>query len=97
MSTTTTFDLARFTRAAEERDAAAQLSMYSDDATVTIADKNTPPGAPRVLHGRAEINGWLQDTYGREMTHQVRHRVQDEHGAAYTPALPTGPTCCASP
>lgn len=32
MGTNTTFDLDRFTRAAEERDAATQLSMYGPDA-----------------------------------------------------------------
>ena len=43
MSTTTTFDLDRFARAAEERDAATQLSMYGPQATVTIADKISQP------------------------------------------------------
>ena len=32
MGTNTTFDLDRFTRAAEQRDAATQLSMYGPDA-----------------------------------------------------------------
>jgi hypothetical protein len=39
MGTITTFDLDRFTRAAEERDAATQLSMYGPDAVVTINNK----------------------------------------------------------
>ena len=86
MSTTTAFDLDRFTRAAEERDAATQLSMYAPDAIVTIADKVTQPASPRVLRTHDEIAAWLDDTYGREMTHTVRHRVKDEKGAAYTQA-----------
>ncbi len=86
MSTITTFDLDRFARAAEERDAATQLSMYGPNATVTIADKITQPGAPRVLRTREEIKSWLEDTYGRDMTHTVRHRVKDDTGAAYTQA-----------
>ncbi|MGO9954538.1 MAG: nuclear transport factor 2 family protein [Solirubrobacteraceae bacterium] len=87
MSTTTaTFDLDRFTRAAEERDASTQLSMYSPDATVTIADKITQPGSPRVLNTPAEITTWLQDVHARDMTHSVRHRVQDATGAAFTEA-----------
>jgi hypothetical protein len=86
MSTITTFDLDRFARAAEERDAATQLSMYAPHATVTIADKIAQPGDPRVLRTREEIKSWLEDTYGRDMTHTVRHRVQDETGAAYTQA-----------
>ena len=86
MGTITTFDLDRFTRAAEERDAATQLSMYGPDAVVTIVDKISQPGSPRVLHTREEIKDWLEDTYGREMTHTVKHRVLDGNGAAYTQA-----------
>ena len=84
MSTITTFDLARFARAAEERDAATQLSMYGPDATVTIVDKITQPGSPRVLGTREEIKGWLDDLCGRDVTHAVEHRVSDDAGAAYT-------------
>ncbi len=83
---TTAFDLERFTRAAEERDAATQLSMYAADATVTIADKVSQPGSPRVLHGRGQIAAWLEDLYGRDMTHSVQHTVLDDAGAAYTQA-----------
>jgi SnoaL-like domain len=86
MGTITSFDLDRFTRAAEERDAATQLSMYGPDAVVTINNKVSQPGAPRLLRGREEIRAWLEDTYGRDMTHTVKHRVLDETGAAYTQA-----------
>jgi SnoaL-like domain len=86
MGTITTFDLDRFTRAAEERDAATQLSMYAPDAVVTINNKISQPSAPRVLRGREEIKAWLEDVYGRDMTHSVKHRVLDETGAAFTQA-----------
>lgn len=84
MSTVTQFDLDRFTRAIEERDAATQLSMYGPDATVTIADKIAQPGSPRVLNTRQEIKGWLEDVYGRDMAHKVTHRVKDDSGGAFT-------------
>lgn len=86
MSTTTTFDLDRFARAAEERDASTQLSMYGPDATVTIADQVSQPGSPRVLRTREQIKSWLEDMYGRDMTHTVKHCVKDQTGAAYTQA-----------
>jgi hypothetical protein len=86
MGTITTFDLDRFTRAAEERDAATQLSMYGQDAVVTINNKISQPGSPRVLRTREEIKAWLEDIHAREMTHSVRHRVHDESGAAYVEA-----------
>ena len=86
MSTITSFDLDRFTQAAEERDAATQLSMYGPDAVITIVDKICQPASPRVLRGREEIKDWLEDMYGREMTHKVQHTVSDDTGAAYTQA-----------
>jgi hypothetical protein len=86
MSTITTFDLDRFARAAEERDAATQLSMYGPDATVEIADKISQPGSPRVLNTREQIKVWLEETYGRDMTHSVNHTVKDDTGAAYIQA-----------
>jgi hypothetical protein len=84
MSTITTFDLARFTRAAEERDAATQLSMYGPDATVTIVDRITQPGSPRVLRTHEEIKDWLEDTASRDMTHAIERTVSDDAGAAFT-------------
>jgi hypothetical protein len=86
MSTITTFDLDRFARAAEERDAATQLSMYGPSAVVSINNKISQPGSPRVLSTREEIKAWLDDMYARDMTHTVKHRVLDESGAAYTQA-----------
>jgi hypothetical protein len=86
VSTITTFDLDRFTRAAEERDAATQLSMYGPNAVVKINNKVSQPGSPRVLSTREEIKAWLEDVYSRDMTHTVKHRVLDDSGAAYTQA-----------
>ena len=86
MSTTTTFDLNTFTRAIEERDASTQLAMYADDAQVTLADRITQPGSPRVLHGTGEIQTWIEDVCARDMTHAVGHTVRDDHGLAFTEA-----------
>jgi hypothetical protein len=88
MTTTapSTFDLTRFARATEERDASTQLSMYAADATVTITDRITQPGSPRVLHGRDEIRSWIEDVTARDMTHAVQQTVGDGQGAAFTVA-----------
>ncbi len=84
MSTITTFDLERFTRALEAHDASTQLSMYGPNAVVTIVDKITQPGSPRVLRTREEIKGWLQEVAAVDATHKVQHRVLDDTGAAFT-------------
>lgn len=84
MNTTTAFDLETFTRAIEERDASTQLAMYARDAQVTLADKVAQPGSPRALHGRGEIQSWLEDVCARDMTHDVGHTVRDDRGVAFT-------------
>ena len=88
MSTSTTrkFDFAELRRAIEERDAAAQLALYADDAEVTLVDRLNTPAAPRVLRGRDQIRGWVQDICARDMTHRVGMEVVDEDGAAFTEA-----------
>lgn len=86
MSTTTTFQLDTFARAIEERDARVQLAMYAEDAEVTLTDRISQPGAPRLLRGRSEIQSWLEDVAARDMVHEVGHTVCDESGAAFTEA-----------
>jgi hypothetical protein len=86
MSTTTAFDLDTFKRAIEERDATTQLAMYAENAEVTLADRITQPGSPRVLHGRDEIRAWIDDVCSRDMTHRVHQTVRDHGGAAFSEA-----------
>jgi hypothetical protein len=86
MSTIDVFDLDRFAQAAEQRDAHMQLSMYGPDAIVTIADRITQPGSPRVLRTCGEIKDWLEDMYSRDMTHLVQNKVKDDRGAAFIQA-----------
>jgi len=99
MTTDTTFNLNAFKQAIEERDASAQLAVYADDAEVTLVDRNSQPRAPRVLRGRAEIQPWIEDVCGRDMTHRLQHTVQDDHGVAYTESCRypdgTGVVCAA--
>ena len=84
MSTITTFDVDAFTQAVEQRDADTQLSMYAPDAVVTIADRISQPGSPRVLHNRGEIETWLRDLFDRDMTHRVTRSLQTADAAAFT-------------
>ena len=85
-STTASFELAKFTRALEERDSETQVSMYAPDAVVMIADRITQPGSPRVLKGVAAIRDWIEDVSHREMTHKVLHSVSDHHAGALAEA-----------
>ena len=85
-STTPTIDMAELKRALEERDAAAQLALYADDAEVTLVDRINTPGSPRILRGREELRGWIDDICGRDMTHRVEMQVVGDGGAAFTEA-----------
>jgi hypothetical protein len=38
------------------------------------------PGSPRVLRTHEQTKSWLEDMYGRDMTHTVKHCVLDDHG-----------------
>ena len=86
MASSTEFDLARFARATEERDASTQLSMYATDAVLTVVDRNNQPGSPMALRGRDEIKQFIEELTGRDMIHRVQHTVRDDNGAAYTVA-----------
>jgi ketosteroid isomerase-like protein len=85
-STTPTFDFAELKRALEERDATAQLALYTDDAEVTLVDRINTPGSPRLLRGREQIRAWIEDICERDMTHRVDMHVAGDRGAAYTQA-----------
>jgi ketosteroid isomerase-like protein len=86
MTTIQRFDLSTFKQAIEERDASTQLAMYAADAEVTVVDRQSQPSTPRVLRGRDEIRGWIEDVCGRDMTHRVTHTVQGDGGVAFTEA-----------
>lgn len=98
-TTTTTTAFAALRRAIEGRDAESQLALYTDDAEVRLVDRLNPPGSPRVLSGKGDIRGWVEDISGREMTHRIELEVLAEDRAAFTEACryPDGKnTLCAT-
>jgi hypothetical protein len=84
MATATTFDTGELKRAIEDRDAAAQTAMFSDDAEVVLVDKANPPSNPQRFSGRAAIGEFLADVFGRDMTHKVSGLVSDGDVVSYT-------------
>ena len=83
-SNRTTFDMEALKRALEERDAAAQLAFFDEDAEISVVDRDNQPSAPLVFRGRDAIRGYLEDVAGREMTHEVERTVVGEDTAAYS-------------
>jgi len=84
MTTQTTFDLAGFTRATEERDAQYVLGMYADDAELRIIDRNNPPRSPQIFHGKPEIQPYIEDVFSRDMTHKIVNPVLADDRVALT-------------
>jgi len=72
--------------ATESRDADALSALYADDARITIVDRSSPPSAPATVHGRREIDEYLREHCGREMTHRVGDEVRSGDRLAYTTA-----------
>lgn len=58
-------------RAIESHDGKMLSSLYSDDAVVTIIDRDNPPSHPREVAGREAIEAFWDDICGRDMTHRV--------------------------
>jgi SnoaL-like domain len=84
MSIIDTTPLDTLTRAIEGRDADAIAARYTEGATVTLLDRDNPPSSPRVMSGREEVRVYFRDVCGRNVEHEVRDAVVDEHGLAFT-------------
>jgi ketosteroid isomerase-like protein len=80
----TTFDPQALKRAIEERNAAAQNELFTDDAVVEVIDQSNPPSKPLVLQGREQVGEYLADVASRDMTHEVGGLVVDGDRASYT-------------
>ena len=82
-TTATTFDPQALKRSLEERDAAAQVAFFTDDAVVEVVDKANPPSRPLLIQGREAIGEYLADAASRDMTHSVSGLVVDGDQASY--------------
>ena len=81
-STSPAFDTETLRQGIEGHDAATLLSLYADDAELRVVDREAQPSHPKVMHGRDEISGMLNDVYGRDMTHKLEQCVvQGDHVA----------------
>jgi ketosteroid isomerase-like protein len=54
--TTTTHDLNTLQQAIENRDAATVVAWYTEDAVVTLVDRDHPPANPTILTGTTQIS-----------------------------------------
>jgi quercetin dioxygenase-like cupin family protein len=70
-----TLDLDALRQGMESRNIEAMLSMYADDAEISIVDQRHTPSNPQILHGRDQIRAFLSDVFSRDISHHVDHIV----------------------
>lgn len=83
---TITADLATLRRAIEQREEDTVVSLYADDAQITVVDNTRPPSKPTVISGKPAIAEYFHDICGRAMTHKIDQAIAAPDGLAYTEA-----------
>ena len=78
------FDLEAFRRGYEEWDIDALLALYADEVELIHIDRDNPPSAPRVRHGKEMLKGMFEHCAGAGVKATVENAVTGEHRAAAT-------------
>ena len=84
VETTATLDVEVFKRAYEEWDIEALLGCYADDVELVQIDRDNPPSAPRVRHGKEIFKGMFEHCAAAGVTATVEHAIAGEDRAATT-------------
>jgi hypothetical protein len=78
-----TLDLDTLRRGIEGRDIDAMLSLYADDAEISVVDQRHTPSHPQVMRGRDQIHAFLSEIFDRDITHRVDHIVAGDHSVSF--------------
>jgi SnoaL-like domain len=84
VKTRTSFDLEAFRRGYEEWDIDALLTLYADEVELIQTDRDNPPSAPRVRHGKEVFKGMFEHCADAGVKATVDNMVAGEHRAAAT-------------
>jgi ketosteroid isomerase-like protein len=92
VETQASFDIATLKRAYEQWDLDALLACYADDVELIQIDRDNPPSAPRVRHGKDVLAGMFEHCAAAGVTATVEHTVagEDRAAATVTCAFPGG-------
>jgi ketosteroid isomerase-like protein len=80
----TKFDIGAFRRAYEEWDVEALLSLYADDVELVQIDRDNPPSAPRMRHGKDVLRGMFEHCAAAGVKATVDNTIAGEERAAAT-------------
>jgi ketosteroid isomerase-like protein len=84
VKTRRSFDLEAFRRGYEEWDIDALLALYADDVELIQIDRDNPPSAPRVRHGKETLKGMFEHCASARVKATVENAVAGEQRAAAT-------------
>jgi len=84
VETSTSFDLEAFRRGYEEWDVDALLALYADEVELIQIDRDNPPSAPRVRHGKEMFRGMFEHCAAAGVRASVENAVVGAHRAAAT-------------
>lgn len=84
VQTRTSFDLEAFRRGYEEWDIEALLGLYADEVELIQIDRDNPPSAPRVRHGKDMFRGMFEHCAAAGVKATVENTVADERRIAAT-------------
>jgi hypothetical protein len=73
-------------QAIEGRNGRMLASFYADDASLRVIDRNNPPGKPREIRGKANIDTFWDDICSRAMTHKVEMTLAEGNLLAFSQA-----------
>ena len=82
--TSTSFDLETFRRGYEEWDIDALLALYADEVELIQIDRDNPPSAPRVRHGKEMFKGMFEHCAAAGVRASVQNALTAGHRAAAT-------------
>jgi ketosteroid isomerase-like protein len=80
----TSFDFEAFRRGYEAWDIDALLALYADEVELIQIDRDNPPSAPRVRHGKEMFKGMFEHCAAAGVKATVENVVAGEHRAAAT-------------
>jgi len=84
VESTVTFDIEEYRRAYEEWDIEALLACYADDVELVQIDREHPPSAPRVRHGKDLFRGMFEHCAAAGAKATVENTVPGQERAAAT-------------
>lgn len=78
------FEFDTLRQALETKDVELLLGLYDQSASARVVNQNTPPSRPFETSGWSELETYLRDFCGRDLTYEVGDEVIGDDRVSYT-------------